>query len=115
MSIDSLPLYIKGTVVKGYGRGSSQLGFPTANIEPEECKTTFSDLDIGVYFGWSFVEGVDTQIEPMVMSVGWNPTFDNKEKSFVCFVLSLIMHLIFIYKRKFMSLKSMTMIFMDII
>lgn len=27
--MSSLPLYIKGPVVKGYGRGSSQLGFPT--------------------------------------------------------------------------------------
>lgn len=30
-SCKNLPLYIQGEVVKGFGRGSTQLGFPTGN------------------------------------------------------------------------------------
>ena len=32
-------LVINGTVVKGFGRGSAQLGIPTANIEMSEENT----------------------------------------------------------------------------
>jgi len=34
-----------------------------------------------VYFGFSLVDLPGEEIEPMVMSIGWNPQFENKEKS----------------------------------
>lgn len=36
-----------GEVLEGYGRGSSQLGFPTANLPPAAAE----GLPRGVYFG----------------------------------------------------------------
>jgi len=35
---------------------------------------------LGVYYGFAKV-GRDRNVEPMVMSIGWNPFFQNKEKS----------------------------------
>jgi hypothetical protein len=39
-------------------------------------------VDSGVYFGWASV-GRDVAVHRMVMNIGWNPVFDNKEKSVV--------------------------------
>ncbi|CAM0901460.1 unnamed protein product [Alopecurus aequalis] len=56
------PWFIGGPVIKGFGRGSKLLGIPT-----------------GVYIGWA---GLSTRgTYKMVMSIGWNPYFDNTEKT----------------------------------
>jgi len=39
-----------------------------------------ASLDTGVYFGWGAVRGA---VYPAVLSIGFNPYFDNKEKSLV--------------------------------
>ena len=40
-----------------------------------------AELQSGVYYGWARVgEG---PVYPMVMSIGWNPQFMNKERSMV--------------------------------
>ena len=43
MSVPHLPLFLEGEVVKGFGRGSKDLGCPTGNInkdtEPADYKT----------------------------------------------------------------------------
>jgi len=73
-----LPLYLQGKVVSGYARGSKELGFPTANLD----KLAFEKLAekaMGVYFGLAQV--VDEPVQEMVMSIGWNPFYQNKEKS----------------------------------
>jgi hypothetical protein len=58
-----------GIVVKGFGRGSKDLGIPTANL-PLDCLGTKADsLDSGIYFGWATVDGAGPYM--MVMSVGW--------------------------------------------
>ncbi|ODQ67579.1 riboflavin kinase [Nadsonia fulvescens var. elongata DSM 6958] len=45
------PAYSTSTVIPGYGRGSSDLGIPTANIPIDD----FESMNIGetgIYFGW---------------------------------------------------------------
>ena len=41
-------------MVEGFGRGSSQMGVPTANIEPGPLKDRLEGLPLGVYFGWVY-------------------------------------------------------------
>lgn len=96
------PLVVETDVISGFGRGSSTLGIPTANIPPGHL----SELDRGVYYGWARIVPVnkpkavindqgrdvefnygselrpeDLETFPMVMSIGWNPFFKNIRKS----------------------------------
>mmetsp|Transcript_134407 Transcript_134407/g.189986 ORF Transcript_134407/g.189986 Transcript_134407/m.189986 type:complete len:155 (-) Transcript_134407:97-561(-) len=66
-------------VIKGFGRGSKELGIPTANLTDEAIGKLPADVDQGVYFGWAQLEG--GSIHKSVMSVGWNPFFKNKTRS----------------------------------
>lgn len=73
------PWYLGGPVIKGFGRGSKMLGIPTANLAAENFSAELSEHTSGVYFGWA---GLPTRgIYKMVMSIGWNPYFDNTEKT----------------------------------
>ncbi len=47
----SAPIILEGRVVEGFGRGSTQMGVPTANIEPGPLKDQLEGLPLGVYFG----------------------------------------------------------------
>ncbi|KIW01381.1 uncharacterized protein PV09_07149 [Verruconis gallopava] len=47
------PLRFKGPVIKGFGRGSRELGIPTANIPLEGVSIAGKELDSGIYFGWA--------------------------------------------------------------
>lgn len=40
-----------------------------------------ADIGTGVYFGWANVDNGD--VHKMVMSIGWNPFYNNTEKSMV--------------------------------
>ncbi|CAB4015615.1 Riboflavin kinase [Paramuricea clavata] len=75
----TLPLFVRGEVVKGFGRGSKSLGIPTANYPEEVINRLPEGLDTGVYYGWASVDG--TKVYKMVLSVGWNPFFKNTKKS----------------------------------
>ncbi|KFY92103.1 hypothetical protein V500_04323 [Pseudogymnoascus sp. VKM F-4518 (FW-2643)] len=44
------PLRMRGAVEKGFGRGSKELGIPTANL-PVTSAPWISTADSGVYFG----------------------------------------------------------------
>ncbi|KAF8857992.1 riboflavin kinase [Acephala macrosclerotiorum] len=46
------PLRMGGKVVKGFGRGSKELGIPTANL-PVEGTPWIEKAKSGVYFGWA--------------------------------------------------------------
>jgi len=73
------PWFISGPVIKGFGRGSKVLGIPTANLPAENFSDVVSEHTSGVYFGWA---GLSTRgVYKMVMSIGWNPYFDNTEKT----------------------------------
>ncbi|GLU23095.1 hypothetical protein SLE2022_391270 [Rubroshorea leprosula] len=73
------PWYIGGPIIKGFGRGSKLLGIPTANLSTEDHSTLLSKYPSGVYFGWA---GLSTRgVYKMVMSIGWNPYFNNTKKT----------------------------------
>ncbi|KFX89468.1 hypothetical protein V490_06998 [Pseudogymnoascus sp. VKM F-3557] len=102
------PLRMRGAVEKGFGRGSKELGIPTANL-PVTSATWISDADSGVYFGWAALQlpsahpshpandtGADKEaaavvpeskreegwrVLPMVMSIGYNPFYGNTVRS----------------------------------
>ncbi|KAF1912041.1 riboflavin kinase [Ampelomyces quisqualis] len=47
------PLKISGPVIKGFGRGSADLGIPTANIPLSGLSISgHTDLASGIYYGW---------------------------------------------------------------
>ena len=104
---------MRGPVVRGFGRGSKQLGIPTANLDAGALKKESDALAPGIYFGWASVGpqpategttggeaggGENTNANaaeeeeeanrrpiaercPMVMSIGWNPFFDDAKKT----------------------------------
>ncbi|XP_006009162.1 riboflavin kinase [Latimeria chalumnae] len=74
-----LPYFCKGEVVKGFGRGSKELGIPTANFPDSVVDNLPPDLSTGIYFGWACVGNGD--VLKMVMSIGWNPYYKNTKKS----------------------------------
>ncbi|KAK4105187.1 riboflavin kinase [Parathielavia hyrcaniae] len=48
------PLRMSGQVISGFGRGSKELGIPTANLPVDDALTPWiSSVSSGVYFGWA--------------------------------------------------------------
>ncbi|XP_071788328.1 riboflavin kinase-like isoform X1 [Asterias amurensis] len=78
-SVPRLPYLIRGRVVRGFRRGGTDLGFPTANYPEEVVEKLPSELNTGVYCGWASVDNGDVQ--KMVLSLGWNPYYKNEKKS----------------------------------
>lgn len=74
------PLHLSSTVVIGFGRGSKQLGVPTANMDPAPLEQQLQQLPQGVYFGWAQLDppqgspAADAAVYKMVMNVGRRPT-----------------------------------------
>ncbi|XP_016987137.1 putative riboflavin kinase [Drosophila rhopaloa] len=77
--LSQLPLYASGEIVRGFGRGSKELGIPTANFPLEVVKSLPESLPTGAYYGWANVD--NGPVYKMVLSIGWNPYYSNKEKS----------------------------------
>ncbi|ORZ15173.1 hypothetical protein BCR42DRAFT_416560 [Absidia repens] len=75
------PYKITGTVVKGYGRGSRELGIPTANLSDEALDLFPSECNTGVYYGFVQINALKSTVYPMVMSLGWNPYYQNEKRS----------------------------------
>ena len=62
-----------GEVIRGFGRGSGKIGFPTANIDPSSWNIEIGEQDFGVYCG---LVSVHNNVEKFcVFSIGKNPTF----------------------------------------
>ncbi|KAG2489296.1 hypothetical protein HYH03_012128 [Edaphochlamys debaryana] len=74
------PVMLSGTVVKGFGRGSRQMGTPTANIDTAGLQRALKDLAPGVYFGWAKVHAPegwpseDSEVHKVVLNIGSRPT-----------------------------------------
>lgn len=92
-------------IVFGFGRGSAELGIPTANIPPEQLPRETQGLELGVYFGYAILKPIaheettalrndgrtvtynygkylsdangDLEALPVVLSVGENPFYHN--------------------------------------
>ena len=79
------PEALTGAVVHGFGRGSAQLGFPTANLEidwtdgakaptAQRIRNFVDTHDTGIYAAWAQVaDGPDSGVYKAAVSVGWNP------------------------------------------
>ncbi|KAK7039447.1 riboflavin kinase [Favolaschia claudopus] len=101
------PPQMEGKVIHGFGRGSKELGTPTANLPVDNNLTPWiSHAESGVYFGWASLrlppshpnrpsdaatdsDEVSTEfsVYPMVMSIGYNKFYDNKARSAEAHVL----------------------------
>ncbi|XP_067839199.1 riboflavin kinase [Heptranchias perlo] len=75
----SLPYFCRGEVVRGFGRGSKELGIRTANFPDSVVDNLPGDITTGIYYGWACVGHGD--VHKMVMSIGWNPYYKNTKKS----------------------------------
>lgn len=75
----SLPYFCRGEVIRGFGRGSKELGIPTANFPDSVVDNLPADISTGIYYGWACVGNGD--VYKMVMSIGWNPYYKNTKKS----------------------------------
>jgi riboflavin kinase len=69
---------MRAPVVSGFGRGSRQMGVPTANMDPAVLSAELSGMRRGVYFGFARLPD-DTDDgsawEKCVINVGQRPTF----------------------------------------
>lgn len=74
-----LPIFLEGEVIKGFGRGSKELGCPTANYPLEVVQSLPKELDPGVYYGWAQVD--NGTVYKMVANIGWCPFYQNKQMS----------------------------------
>ncbi|KAJ5662664.1 hypothetical protein N7462_011590 [Penicillium macrosclerotiorum] len=91
------PVRLSGPVIKGFGRGSKDLGIPTANIPADDLSEKHPDLTSGVYYG---VVALDPKkyghekgstdaahklssatLLPAVLSIGYNPFYKNTVRS----------------------------------
>ncbi|KPA86350.1 riboflavin kinase/fmn adenylyltransferase-like protein [Leptomonas pyrrhocoris] len=92
------PWFLRGKVIHGFGRGGTQLGFPTANIELSQSAVEFlKPYDNQVVWGWGCIElesaakNADAALRsvtpaqlgpfPFAMSIGNNPQFKNADIS----------------------------------
>ena len=74
-----LPHFSRGEIVKGFGRGSTELGFPTANFPQQVIDQLPEELVGGIYFGFAQVD--NGPVHDMVMSIGWNPFYNNEKRA----------------------------------
>ena len=90
-------LRLEGTVVSGFGRGSAELGIPTANLDGEALARGLDGSVSGIFAAFARVffkgeggegggEELSKRIFPAVLSVGYNPQFGNGERDVECFL-----------------------------
>lgn len=96
------PHSVSGTVVKGYGRGSKELGIPTANLSDDAIEAMCTDFTSGIYYGWVQIGDKNSEVYPMVMSLGWNPYYQNEKRS-------AEVHIIHEFPDDFMALPSVSL------
>jgi riboflavin kinase len=101
------PYILSSEIIRGFKRGSTELGFPTANLNLQSLLVTpfayaeqatpsplssaeslafIENLKTGVYVGCARIYNSESspsinRIYPCVFSVGWNPTYNNSSKT----------------------------------
>ena len=78
------PWRLKGNVVRGFQRGSKQLGWPTANLDPKAFEHDLDQHAEGVYVG--FAKTKDDQVHKAVLSLGWNPFYTNEQRTLEAYI-----------------------------
>lgn len=110
------PLIIESFIIRGFGRGGKQLGMPTANLEiTPEINEKLKPIIPGIYYGWVwFDQEKSSDCETLkfdrkyecVISTGFNPFYENKEKTFVknhyYYIYIYIYRILFVLYRKYM-------------
>jgi len=93
-----LPIRMVSQVVRGFGRGSTDLGIPTANLDRASLKIScandddkaahlpFDDLPTGIYWGFCRIGEKDGDdgigvVYTAALSMGYNPTYGNTSKT----------------------------------
>ncbi|KAI0332513.1 riboflavin kinase [Cubamyces sp. BRFM 1775] len=86
---EPFPIHLYGAVQRGFGRGSKELGCPTANLPDDSIAPMSSVTQTGVYYGYAQVSREkdgrvvlpeeDGRVLPMVMSLGRNPFYKNEK------------------------------------
>ena len=84
MEVFTAPINLSAQVVHGFGRGSKELGIPTANLDMEELGEK-GDIKTGIYYGLAELKG---EIYETVVSVGWNPFYKNEKKTIEAHLLN---------------------------
>ena len=70
----------------------------SANFPESVVECLPSALESGVYYGWASVD--KGPAHKMVMSIGWNPQFQNEKRSMV----SVLRHAVALYNHVFLIL-----------
>ena len=79
------PYYASGIVVKGFGRGSKEIGIPTANFPDDVVELLPAEYSEGVYYGWAQID--NGSVYKMVMSIGKNPYYNNTKRTMETYVM----------------------------
>jgi riboflavin kinase len=94
---NQLPIRFISKCCKGFGRGSTDLGIPTANVSKDDasCTMVVDSLPTGIYWGYARIgdsgssssssggatEGSLGRTFITAVSIGYNPTYGNEEKT----------------------------------
>lgn len=85
----SEPIAVRGEVQRGFGRGSRDLGTPTANLPGTLLEGVTSAERNGVYLGFGHVPKYGTIPVKMVASIGHNITYgDVKERVLEAYLIT---------------------------
>lgn len=83
------PVLIKGDVQRGFGRGSRDLGTPTANLPGKLLADIEATKKDGVYIGFGSVPPHSGKTFKMVANLGHNITYgDVKERVFEAYLMT---------------------------
>ena len=60
---------------------STEIGCPTANFNEKVVEGLPADFQPGIYFGWAAISSEPETVRKAVVSIGWNPYYNNTKKS----------------------------------
>ncbi|KAI9732782.1 MAG: riboflavin kinase [Cirrosporium novae-zelandiae] len=76
------PIHVSGPVIKGFGRGSKELGIPTANLPVSGLSIGgHSDLASGVYFGFASLHPSFFSMHTIPEDINTHPGVEKTQKN----------------------------------